>query len=514
MDLWAQRASELCIKTLEHLMLTGISTGAAVLIGLPLGIWITRQSRLRGFVLGTAGIVQTIPSLAMLAFLLPFFGIGVRPALVALTLYAVLPVLRNTTTGLCEVPPEIVEAAQGLGFTERQRLFLVEMPLALPMIVAGIRTATVIGVGIATLSAFIGAGGLGDFINRGLAMNNTRLLLLGAVPAAVLALILDFTVGLVEAVLRPGPLPRSVKAKAALFFGSLGLAVLLVTGILLRHGGESPQTSEASPIRVGSKNFTEQLILGELFAQTIEAHTGLEVIRKFNLGGTILCHRALVAGEIDLYPEYTGTAQTAILELEGQVSGGDAFEIVSSAYRKDFRCEWLPPLGFNSTYAITVRGADAEAKGWKAISDLAAHASGLRAGFTAEFSERPDGYPGLRDAYGFSFGKVFDLDPGLMYKAVAQGEVDVICAFATDGRIDAYNLFVLDDDKGFFPRYDPCAVVRMQVLEAHPELRRALQPLAGALPDRAMQRLNFAVDEKGRSPADVVREFLQRKALL
>jgi len=484
MDLWIERAPELYVKTIEHVMLTGISTGAAVLIGLPLGIWVARHTRLRGPVLGAAGIVQTIPSLAMLAFLLPILGIGVRPALVALTLYAVLPIVRNTYTGLCEVSGEIIEAAQGLGFTRRQRLFLVEMPLALPIIVAGIRTATVIGVGIATLSAFIGAGGLGDFINRGLALNNTR---------------------------RP---PASVKRRAVLFLSLVGLLVLLTVGLLLSSSARRNAPSETSPIRVGSKNFTEQIILGELFAQSIEAGTGLEVIRRFNLGGTILCHRALVAGEIDLYPEYTGTAQTAILKVERRPSEGDAFEIVSSAYRNRFACEWLPPMGFNSTYAITVRKSDAEAKGWKAISDLAPEASRLRAGLTAEFSERPDGYPGLRDAYGFGFGKAFDLDPGLMYKAVAQGEVDVICAFATDGRIDAYDLFVLNDDQGFFPRYLPCPVVRKQALEAHPDLRRALESLAGTLPDRAMQRLNFEVDEKGRSPADVVGEFLEQQGLL
>ncbi len=514
MDLWAARASELYVKTLEHLMLTGVSTGAAVLIGLPLGIWVTRNRRLRDVVLGAAGIVQTIPSLAMLAFLLPFFGIGVRPALVALTLYAILPIVRNTTTGLGGVSEEVMEAARGLGFTKRQQLFLVEMPLALPMIVAGIRTATVICVGIATLSAFIGAGGLGDFINRGLALNNTRLILLGAIPAAVLALILDFGIGFLEALLRPGRLPVSVKRRAALFFGIVGLSALLATGLFLASSARKAAPPGTSPVRVGSKNFTEQLILGELFAQSIEAHTGLKVIRRFNLGGTILCHQALVAGEIDLYPEYTGTAETAILKLESRPSAAEAFRIVSASYRKRFSCDWLPPLGFNSTYAITVRRADAAAKGWKAISDLAREASRLRAGFTAEFSERPDGYPGLQDAYGFGFGKVFDLDPGLMYKAVARGEVDVICAFATDGRIDAYNLFVLQDDKGFFPRYLPCPVVRMEALEAHPELRSALESLAGTLPDREMQRLNFEVDEKGRGPAEVAREFLETKGLL
>jgi len=204
-SLWAfltARAPELWQKTLEHLVLTGVSTGLAVLIGLPLGIWITRNAVARRPVLGVVGIVQTIPSLAMLAFLLPFLGIGAKPAIVALTLYALLPIVRNTYTGLSEVAPDILEAAQGVGFTNRHQLLMVELPLAVPVIVAGVRTAAVIGVGIATLSAFIGAGGLGDFINRGLALNNTWLILLGAIPAALLALLVDAAIGLVERLLR------------------------------------------------------------------------------------------------------------------------------------------------------------------------------------------------------------------------------------------------------------------------------------------------------------------------
>ncbi|MEA2039120.1 MAG: ABC transporter permease [Thermodesulfobacteriota bacterium] len=196
-----QRGPELLIKFREHLLLTGISTSFAIVAGVPLGILIARHKIARGSVLGVAGIVQTIPSLAMLAFLLPLLGIGIKPAIVALTLYALLPIIRNTYTGLTNISGEIIEAATGLGFTKKQQLWLVELPLALPIIFAGIRTAAVIVVGIATLSSFIGAGGLGDFINRGLAMNNTNLILLGAGAAAVLALTIDFFLGRVESLI-------------------------------------------------------------------------------------------------------------------------------------------------------------------------------------------------------------------------------------------------------------------------------------------------------------------------
>ena len=198
------KAPDLWLKILEHLLLTTVSTGIAIAIGVPLGIWITRNPVFRRAVLGVAGVIQTVPSLALLAFLLPFLGIGARPAIVALTLYALLPIVRNTYTGIEGVSPPVIEAAKGVGFGNFQRLWMVEMPLALPVIVAGIRTATVICVGIATLSAFIGAGGLGDFINRGLALNNTRLILLGAIPAAILALLFDAVIGIIEKLLRRG----------------------------------------------------------------------------------------------------------------------------------------------------------------------------------------------------------------------------------------------------------------------------------------------------------------------
>ncbi len=194
----------------------------------------------------------------------------------------------------------------------------------------------------------------------------------------------------------------------------------------------------ADTVRIGSKNFTEQEILAELVAQLIERHADLRVERTFGLGGTGVCHAALVAGELDIYVEYTGTALLNVLKHELRTNADDVYQIVAKAYRQRFELEWLPPMGFNNTYAITVRAAHADEHGWRAISDLGAVADRLSAGFTAEFMERPDGYPGLRRAYGFDFGRTADLDPGLMYQALADGQVDVICAFATDGRLAAF----------------------------------------------------------------------------
>jgi len=291
----------------------------------------------------------------------------------------------------------------------------------------------------------------------------------------------------------------------------LFIAGLSVPGCDQIDGGRA---EKAEIIRIGSKNFTEQIILGEMLAQLIEYGTSLQVERMLNLGGTVICHSALVNGEIDLYPEYTGTALTAILKEPVPEDRDTVFSLVRSAYREKFGATWLDPFGFNNTYAITVRREDAAAYGWRTIDDLAEESHALRAGFTAEFVERPDGYPGLAGRYGFSFGEVKEMDPGLMYSAVNEKAVDVISGFATDGRIPAYDLQVLEDDRQFFPPYRAAAVVRSEVLALHPVLKDVLNALSGAITDPEMQHLNFLVDEEKRDPKDVVREFLLQKGLI
>lgn len=527
-DFVFERLPQLWLRTGEHLMLTGVSTGIAIILGVPMGILASRVTRLRGPLLGATGTVQTIPSLAMLAILLALTGkIGALPAIIALTLYALLPIVRNTLTGIQGVSSAALEAARGIGMTDHQQLWMVKIPLALPVIVAGIRTAAVMAVGIATLSAFIGAGGLGQFINRGLALSNNNLILLGALPAALLALVVDFSIGVMLWSLQPRrhrdlpPRLRLILRVLAfllpfLIAGGGVIAYTSGTAIMPVEGSTSAiegQKAEAKVV-IASKNFTEQLILGELMAQLIEEQTDLAVVRRFDLGGTMICHNALVNGEIDIYAEYTGTGLTAILKKEVISNPDEVFKTVARMYRNRFDIDWLKPFGFNNTYAITVRETNARVHGWEKISDLTATAHNLRAGFTSEFSERADGYPGLRKVYGYSFGQVRDLDPTLMYEALAREEVDVICAFATDGRIPAYQLKTLLDDRGFFPPYHAAPVIRKEVLNAHPEIRDALAPLSGLLNDLTMQKLNYEVDSKKHSPYEVAREFLKSHNLL
>ena len=516
---------ELWLRTGQHIMLTGVSTLIAICIGIPLGVFAAKHARAERPLLAGVGILQTVPSLAMLALLLAMLQqIGALPAIIALTLYALLPIVRNTVTGLRGIPPDIREAARGVGMTAAQQLRLVELPLALPVIVAGVRTAAVVGVGIATLSAFIGAGGLGQFINRGLALSNTDLILLGAIPSALLALAVD---GAIAAFQWGIETRRRVREPARIWATRMATAlpalILIIGAIAYWSTTGSGSVRQASPqagqgaggtVRIGAKNFTENLLLAEMIAQLLEARTDLRVERRYGLGGTMIAHNALREGAIDLYVEYTGTALTAILRAPSMSDPQAVYDRVSKVYAERFDLVWLRPFRIDNAYALAVRRAVARERAWTTISDLAREAKRLRAGFTPEFSERPDGYPGLAAAYGLEFGRVYDLEAALMYRALAEGEVDVISAYATDGRIDALQLVLLDDDRHFFPPYFAVPVVRADALARHPEIRTVIAPLSSILDDKIMRELNWAVDGEKRTPRKVATEFLRAKGLL
>lgn len=512
-DLVAERWPELLEKLVQHLLLTGTSTAIAVVIGLAIGILLSRRPTAQGPVMAVINALQTIPSLALLAMLLPLFGIGTLPALIALTLYALLPIVRNTLTGIDELAPELLEACDALGFTDRQRLIRVELPLALPTIMAGIRTAAVISVGVATLAAFIGAGGLGDFIVRGLAVNNNGLVLLGAVPAALLALALDQLLHQVEVRLRrrrrrspPGSSHRMIRRWGS----AAALAGLLAIALAAWQMNSDPRAT----VRVASKNFTEQYILAELMAQMIERHTDLDVERKLSLGSVYIVHNALLNDEVDLYPEYTGTAWRAILGQQRTLASAATFEQVRETYRDRFGLDWLQPFGYENTYAILVTAELARAHGLEAISDLATIAPERVMGFSAEFHERADGFPALRDTYGLDFADTAEMDLGLLYRALREGRIDVAAGNSTDGRIPAFDLVMLRDDRGFFPPYDAAPVLRRDLVERHPEVAAVIGRLSGRIDAEAMRNMNRQVDQQQRSAASVAADFLQREGLL
>jgi osmoprotectant transport system permease protein len=502
---WLAHLEELATLAGQHVLLVALSIAAAVAIGVPLGIVAARRPRLAAPLVGVANIVQTIPSLAMFGFLLPVplvGGIGARAALVVLVLYALLPIVRSTIVGLTGVDRSVREAGVAMGMTDRQLLRQVELPLALPSIVAGIRVAAVVGVGSATIAAAIGAGGLGQYIYRGLSMVDTTVILAGAIPAAVLALLVDG--GLLWLERRLSPRGRRRSPRAALTAAAAIAALLLA-------GGAALTARSRTTIVVGSKNFTEQLVLGEIVAQAIERDTGLTVRRQLNLGGTLICDRALRTGDVDVYVEYTGTALTAIFRQPASTDREAVMQTVRQRYA-DGGLALLPPLGFDNTFAILVRGADARALGLKTIEDAARIAPRWRAGFGYEFQERPDGYRGLAKTYGLAFREPPQaMDLAITYRALASGQVDLIAGDATAGLIGRLDLVQLEDNRHYFPPYDAVPVARADTLLRYPQVRTTLQRLAGRISAVDMRAMNDAVDGHRESPESVAKRFLDRR---
>lgn len=510
----ALHGRELLGLTIEHLFLVLVSTGGAILIGVPLGILLTRRPALSRPVLGFANVMQTVPSLALFGFLIPLNiylfgvkivgGIGARTAIVALVLYALLPILRNTFTGISSVDPAIREAGRGMGMTDRQLLFQVELPLALGVIVAGVRVAAVICVGTATIAAAIDAGGLGRYIFRGLRANDNLLILAGALPAALIALAADLGLGGVERAMQD---TGSRRSKARRYGWGAALAAAGLLAVFFVAGGPG-----GNRIAVGSKDFTEQLLLGEVVAQALE-QSGFAVDRRFDLGGN-LAHEALVAGEIDVYVEYTGTALMAVLGSRPMADPRQVYRIVAEEYAKKFDLVLTEPLGFNNTFAILVRGADARRLGLNTVSDAARVSANWRAGFGQDFMSRADGYPGFARAYNFAFREIREMDLSLTYRALAEGQVDLIAGNSTDGLIARYGLVQLEDDRKYFPPYDAVPVARRGMLEEHPQARAVLKRLGAILTVEEMRKLNYAVDGDKRRPGDVARQFLVEKGFV
>jgi len=507
----------------QHAWLVFLSIAIAMAIALPVGILITRRQRLRTPVLGIANVMQTIPSLALFGFLipLPFIGgIGPRTAIVALVFYALLPIIRNTVTGILGVDRNVREAAVAMGMTDRQVLFQVELPLAMSVILTGVRVAVVITIGVAIIAAEVGAGGLGEFIFRGLRLNDNRLLLAGAVPSALMALIADFGFGLVEKYFDPG---TSRASRRPLRITAVVVLVLIVASIgfaAWRTLRKPTGGTTRGHVTVGSKDFTESILLAEIVAQMLEAE-GVEVERKFDLGGN-LAHNALVAGQIDLYPEYTGTAFTAILHHEPITDPKAVYDQVSKEYGSQFNLWLSQPLGFDNTFAILVRGEDARQLNLKTISDGAKYSRRWHAGFGHDFMVRADGYAGFSKAYGLQFNGVSDMSLDLTYTALASHKVDLIAGNSTDGRIAALDLVQLEDDRRYFPPYEAVFVIRRGVNPISPTsdsrpvnpLIEIMDKLAGAISTEEMRKLNYEVDGAKRDKKNVVREWLVKKGFV
>ena len=487
-----------------HLQLALAALGLAIAISVPLGVVAARSPRLERPLLGIAALIQTVPGLALLAVMVPVLAalglrsIGFLPALIGLTLYGLLPILRNTVTGITGVDAALVEAARGVGMTERQQLFRVELPLAMPVIVAGVRTATVWTVGMATLSTPVGAPSLGNLIFSGLQTRNYASVLLGSAAAAALALLLD---GLVHA-LEVGVTRRRRGTIAAAL---AGIALLVVTAAAPAIGGSLQ--ARGRPVVIGAKTFTEQYVLSELLAQWIARTTSLPTEVRASLGSTV-AYDALASGDIDVYVDYSGTLWATILKRTAPPRDrATTLSEVARFVRERDGIELVCDLGFENAYALAMRARDADRLGIRRIGDLAPHAGTMTVGGDYEFFSRPE-WRAIREVYGLRFASERSMDSSLMYQAAAAGDVDVISAFSTDGRIAALDLRVLEDDRGAIPPYDAIVLASARLAREHPEVIEALRRLARTIDAPAMRAANLAVDEQGRAPAEVARTML------
>lgn len=508
LDFLSEHAAALQQKTFEHISLSGFSLLIACLIAIPLGVGVSRFFFLRKVLFPLGSISQTIPCLAMLGFLIPVLGLGNAPTVVVLTFYAIYPILKSTYIGLKNIPGECIEAAEGLGFSTFQKLWWVELPLALPVIISGLRVATAMTIGITSIAALIGAGGLGDFIMQGLSLNDTSLILLGAIPTAFLALAFDYAISQVEIRLQnrkenPSRFLRIQK----LYLVFISLIIFIGAGIFYYNVFINKKTAS---VVIASKNFTESFILAEMMAQLIEAKTSLKVTRKFNLGTTHIIHQAMLRKEVDLYPEYTGTAYMTVLQENPIPGEGSLFRKVQLAYKNKFNFTWLEPFGFSNTQALAVNADYAEHHQISTLSDLTRVSKALNIAAPPEFLKRPDALPGLFQAYRLQFKNVLQVDPNLMYLAIKNKKVDVIAAFSTDGKLQKHNLIILVDDKKFYPSYEAAPIVRQSILEAHPEVYQVLSSLFGFIDQEKIMELNYQVDVEGKSPRDVVRQYLSK----
>ena len=495
-------------KLAAHVLLAASAIALGIAIALPLAVWASRSRAVARLALGFASLVQTIPALALLALFFPIllslravFGddlptLGFLPALLALTLYALLPILRNAVTAQTNLDPEVLEAADGVGMSAWQRLRLVEAPLAAPFIMAGIRTAAVWTIGAATLSTTIGQPSLGDPIFAGLQTQNWVLVLAGCFASAALALTADLLLGLIER--------GFALRKRALWLGGM-IAVLLGVGAagLAQYAPWRGATGDT--VVIGAKSFSEQYILSRLIGQRLE-DAGYRVEYRDGLGSAVV-HRAVTTGAIDISVDYTGTLWANELKREDNPGREAMYEAIVEWKERTSDARIFGRLGFENAYAFAMRSDRARALGVSSLTDLSGVARRLTVGGDPEFFERPE-WIAVRDIYGMRFAETRNFSPTFMYDALQSGEADVISAYTSDGRIAADRLTVLEDPEEALPSYDALIVLSPKASRDE-RLRAALEPLLGAIDVAEMRAANYAVDrtEDKRTPEQAAEEL-------
>ena len=491
--------------TVEHILISLLAISIASVLGIILGIIISEYRRFSGLILGTVNILYTIPSIALLGFFITITGVGNTTALIALIIYALLPIIRSTYTGIVNINPLIIEASEGMGSTKLQQLFKVKLPLALPVLMSGIRNMVTMTIALAGIASFVGAGGLGVAIYRGITTNNSAMTFLGSLLIALLALIFDFILGIMEKRLTNH---KRTKYKVNFKLIILGLFIIIFGAYF------SLNSKKDKTINIATKPMTEGYILGQMLTELIEQDTNLKVNMTTGVGGgTSNIQPAMVKGEFDLYPEYTGTSWEAVLKKEGSYDESK-FDELQKEYKEKYNLEYVNLYGFNNTYGLAVNKDIAEKYNLKTYSDLAKVSNNLIFGAEYDFFEREDGYKELQKVYNMNFKKQIDMDIGLKYQAMKDKKIDVMVIFTTDGQLAISDVVVLEDDKKMYPSYRAGTVVRSEILSEYPELKPVLEKLNNILDDKTMADLNYQVESEGKKPEDVAREYLQEKGLL
>lgn len=494
-----EKKDELFSGIVEHIQISFIALIIALIIAIPLGIYLSYHKKLANIVIAINGVIQTIPSLAILALLIPIVGIGRKPAIIALILYALLPILHNTYTGITGVDPMYMVTSRALGMNKFQQLTKVQLPLAMPVIMTGVRTAAVLIIGTATLASLVGAGGLGKLILLGLDRNNNYLILLGAIPAALLAILFDFIFKQLEKL--------SIK--------KILISLILITFACLFGSISSFNNTKKDKLIISGKLGSEPEILIDMYKILIEENSKLGVELKPGLGKTSFVFNALKNGDIDIYPEFSGTAVfTFLKETPVNNNAEDVFNQAQKGMETKFKMIMLKPMKYNNTYAIAVSKKFADENNLKTISDLARVKDKIKAGFTREFNDREDGYSGLKKLYQFEIPNIKEFEPKLRYVAVQSGDINLVDAYSTDPELAQYNMVILKDDKHLFPPYQGSPMMREETLKKYPKLRNILEKISGKISDEEMSTMNYRVSVKGEKAEDVAREYLRNAGII
>lgn len=495
------RRGDLWVALLQHLQISLLSLLLAMLIAMPLAFWATKHKKAAEFLLQVTSILQTIPSLALLGLLIPLVGIGTVPAVIALVVYALLPIFQNTYIGLTGIDPALEEAADAFGMSRMQKLAKVELPLAMPTIISGIRTALVLIIGTATMAALIGAGGLGSFILLGIDRNNTALIIIGAVCSGILAISLSALIKWLE--------HASIKTTLGVF----GVCLLFLLG----SGTYQAVSNQTETITIAGKLGAEPEILINLYKELIEdGDNHVKVSLKPNFGKTTFLYSALKNGKIDVYPEFTGTVLETLAKkpiVTTNLTEKQTYQQARSVLEKQDNLTLLKPMAYNNTYALAVKANFMKKNHLKTISDLSTIQAQLKGGMTMEFIDRGDGFKGIKKRYRINF-PVRSMEPALRYQAIEQGKVNIVDAYSTDSELRQYHLRILKDDKHNFPIYQGAPIMRSDFAKRHPKIVASLNKLAGKITEKEMQEMNYEVNVKNADPGHVAHKYLVQHHLI